>query len=141
MPTLDLPFFDRFHGRCADPSAAAPWPPRGRHRAAPRWLAALLAALLPVVGASAGGAPERGAVRPDPLDARASVPRVEYRSALAGYRPGGELKLGGWREANDNVARIGGWRAYAREAQAVEPPAAAASSAASDGGKGRSGQP
>ena len=37
-----------------------------------------------------------------------------------------------WKDANDNAARIGGWRAYAREAQA---PAAGASAPAAMGQK------
>ena len=39
-----------------------------------------------------------------------------YRSALEGYRPYTDEKTVNWKEANDATARIGGWRAYAREA-------------------------
>jgi hypothetical protein len=59
------------------------------------------------------------------------VPAVRYESAFVlPMRPAHPPPIG-WREANDNVARIGGWRAYAREAQQPEParppaPAAAA---------------
>lgn len=45
----------------------------------------------------------------------ASVPA--FRSALEDYQPFSDEKLVPWREANDNVGRIGGWRVYAREAQ------------------------
>ncbi|MFC5500166.1 hypothetical protein ACFPOE_21670 [Caenimonas terrae] len=38
-------------------------------------------------------------------------------AALEGYRSFDEPKPIPWREANDTVGRIGGWRAYAREAQ------------------------
>lgn len=64
--------------------------------------------------------------RPDPLDAGAAVPAATYRSALAGYRSAASTPATalGWKQANDEVARIGGWRAYAREAAASEPPAA-----------------
>lgn len=58
--------------------------------------------------------------RPNPLDAKASVPALNYRSAFAGYRGFSDDKLLSWREANEAVARIGGWRAYAREAQQSE---------------------
>lgn len=40
-----------------------------------------------------------------------------FRSALEGYQPFSDEKVLPWREANDNVGRIGGWRVYAREAQ------------------------
>jgi hypothetical protein len=60
---------------------------------------------------------------PDPLDPKAEVPAQRYESSLAGYRRSGEAKPIGWREANDTVNRIGGWRAYAREAQQPDPAA------------------
>ena len=58
--------------------------------------------------------------RPDPLDAKADVPALSYRSSIAQYRAFGDDKPLSWREANDAVARIGGWRVYAREAQQPE---------------------
>ena len=61
------------------------------------------------------------AVRSDPLDANASVPPLRYESSFAQYRRLSDEKLISWREANDTVARIGGWRVYAREAQQTEP--------------------
>lgn len=64
--------------------------------------------------------------KPDPLDPQAAVPARVHRSALAGYRPHIAAPTD-WRQANDAVERMGGWRAYAREAAA--PPAAPASSA------------
>jgi hypothetical protein len=66
--------------------------------------------------------PSRG---PDPLDPRAAVPSSIYRSALSGFRGTRETPLENWKEANDKVARIGGWRVYTREAQEPEPPPAA----------------
>lgn len=39
-----------------------------------------------------------------------------YQSALDGYQPFADEKLAPWKESNDNVGRIGGWRAYAKEA-------------------------
>jgi hypothetical protein len=59
----------------------------------------------------------------------AAVPA--YRSALEGYRPFSDEKLAPWKESNDNVGRIGGWRVYAKEAQgAASGPAPAARPAA-----------
>jgi hypothetical protein len=67
----------------------------------------------------------------DPLDARAPVPAASYRSAFAGYRGAASTPASAipWRAANDEVARIGGWRAYAREAAASGPAAAASTPA------------
>ncbi len=62
--------------------------------------------------------------RPDPLDPKAQVPSVRYESSFAQFRRIGDDKPLAWREANDAVARIGGWRVYAREAQLPDPAAA-----------------
>ncbi len=63
--------------------------------------------------------------KPDPLDAKATVPPLVYESSFKEYRRFSEEKSLSWREANDNVARIGGWRAYARESQSPDAPPAA----------------
>lgn len=87
--------------------------------------ASLLLLALPSAGAAAdtSAAPGRPA-RPDPVDAHADVPPVAYRSAFSGYQPLADGKVG-WKEANDEVGRIGGWRTYAREANAPEPSSSA----------------
>lgn len=77
------------------------------------WIAAALAAALSVGPATA----QTGAPRPDPLDADASVPVTTYKSAFGAYRAQTEPEVAPWRDSNDVAARIGGWRAYAREAQ------------------------
>jgi hypothetical protein len=59
--------------------------------------------------------------RPDPLDPKASVPTLRYESSFAQYRRLAEEKPVSWRDANDTVTRIGGWRVYAREAQQPDP--------------------
>lgn len=90
---------------------------------------ALLA--LAFVGIAAAAQPSRSA-RPDPLDAAASVPGAHHESAFKGYRRFGATSVVPWRDANDTVDRIGGWRSYAREAQAsATPPARAPAAAAS----------
>ena len=81
-------------------------------------LAAWLAAS-PLVHAQAD--PKAG--KPDPSDPLAVVPATTYASPLVRFRFAGEIKLGSWQEANATVTRIGGWRAYAREAQAPAAPA------------------
>ena len=50
----------------------------------------------------------------------ASIIVLEYDSVFKGYRSFEELPETGWREANDNVGRIGGWRSYARQVQAQQ---------------------
>lgn len=42
---------------------------------------------------------------------------TSFRSAFEGYRPFTEEKALSWKDANDTVGQIGGWRAYAREVQ------------------------
>lgn len=79
-------------------------------------LAAWLAAS-PLVHAQAD--PKAG--KPDPSDPMAVVPAATYSSPLARYRSAGETELGSWQEVNQTVTRIGGWRAYAREASQSEP--------------------
>jgi len=91
-----------------------------------RWL--MPAALLLAVGAAPAQTTPPG-TRPDPLDPQAQVPKGVYTSSFAAYRRLGEDKPLSWREANDTVTRIGGWRVYTREAQQVEPVAAPASAA------------
>jgi hypothetical protein len=41
-------------------------------------------------------------------------------SAFDGYKPYTDEPLANWRAANDTTARIGGWRAYARQAQGMD---------------------
>lgn len=69
----------------------------------------------------AGPAAQSG--RPDPLEAlnpQAAVPASTYLSSFAQYRTLGSQELISWRQANENVARIGGWRVYLRQSQQPE---------------------
>jgi hypothetical protein len=60
--------------------------------------------------------------RADPLDAQAATAPPVYRSAFTGYKKlAAQSPPLAWREANDEALRIGGWRAYAREAAASAP--------------------
>jgi len=50
-------------------------------------------------------------------DPGSDVPRLsvpEYRSPLSAYQPFEDAD-GDWKEANDRVGEIGGWRVYSRE--------------------------
>jgi hypothetical protein len=57
----------------------------------------------------------------DPLDAKAAVPLLVHRSSLSSYRSAHDVRVGSWREANDTVTRIGGWRVYTRETESPVP--------------------
>jgi hypothetical protein len=63
------------------------------------------------------------AMPPDPLDAAAPAPALSYQSPLEHYQGWREQPIASWREANELVGRIGGWRTYAQEPYS-EPPAA-----------------
>lgn len=67
--------------------------------------------------------------------ARNEVASVPFRSISEDYEPYSDQKLTPWREANDNVGRIGGWREYAREAR--QPASANPSGAAAAGAPAR----
>jgi hypothetical protein len=84
-----------------------------------RSLAALLAAATLPLAVVAEPAPR---ARPDPADPTAAVPSATYASSLARYRRHAEQPVRSWRDANETVNRIGGWRAYAREAASPQPP-------------------
>lgn len=89
----------------------------------PCWLASLsLPLLLLATQAQAQTpAPPPPPPRQDPLDPKVQVPALRYESAFAQFRRAGDNPPLSWREANDAVARIGGWRVYAREAQQPDP--------------------
>ena len=79
-----------------------------------------------------GSAHAQGATRTakaDPLNAQALVPALVHTSAFAAYRRYADATPIAWKEANDTVTRIGGWRAYAREAADSAAPAAPAPAA------------
>ncbi len=73
----------------------------------------------------------------DPADARAAVPALVWRSSFTRLDGIGLPPALAWKEANDQVQRIGGWRTYAREANEPDvpaaKPAATAATAASGG--------
>ena len=115
-----------------------PFPPNRRCSPRPLFLVSASAALLtlllgpaqPVFAQPTPAQPASAPGRADPLDAQAVVPTVRFNSAFAPYRRMGETPVGSWREANDTVTQIGGWRAYAREANTPPAPAANAASGA-----------
>ena len=65
--------------------------------------------------AAAAASPSNPATLASPA-ATAQTMLPAYRSALEGYQRYTDEKMVDWKEANDATARIGGWRAYAKEA-------------------------
>lgn len=74
----------------------------------------LLAAL------AAGTASAQTGARPDPADPQARAPAPVYRSAFEGFRRIEDGRRLGWREANEEAARIGGHIGILRERMARE---------------------
>lgn len=59
------------------------------------------------------------AAPPAPLPAAPPTPQpLAFQSAFQGYQRYTDDKIVDWKAANDTTARIGGWRAYAKEASA-----------------------
>lgn len=87
--------------------------------AALRPLALSLALLAPAPMLWAQTSPAKG----DPADPQAQVPELRYVGALSRYRTLQEAPMASWQQANDKANQAGGWRAYAREKPAEEPPA------------------
>lgn len=78
----------------------------------------------------------------DPANADAPVASLTYRSSFTDYRPLPDEPVAAWKSSNDQAAKIGGWRVYAREARQPNTPAAVpASAAAKDHTGHHGGQP
>ena len=82
------------------------------------------AALGAMLGSAASAQPT--AVTPTSASSEKSV---ASSSVFDGYQPFTDEPLGNWKAANDNVAQIGGWREYAKQAQQPDNMPAAAGKA------------
>lgn len=87
------------------------------------WPAIMLMSMVPAVVVAA-----------DPADAAAPVADQEYHSPLADYQRWEYQPPGDWRAANDKVAEIGGWQAYATEVWEASQQAEPESEAPADAG-------
>ncbi len=109
------------------------WPGRAACQAALAVFAMSAAAAgaqpAPAPAAAASAAPGGRPATPGPIPAFPAEP-----AAFREYRPFADAPPADWRGANDTVGRIGGWRAYAREAQAPVDPKPNDSGAAHHGG-------
>ena len=99
-------------------------PPRAAALAVP----AVLAAALWATGALAQPLPSPNLTSAPPLSDAAPN---SFKSATVGYQPYTDEAITDWKAANDTVAQIGGWRAYAKEAAAAPEAATPASKPAS----------
>ena len=92
----------------------------------------LPAAAVFIAGAAAAQSP---AAQPGAAPSPAPAASLSWRAPLVGYQPFSDEALVPWKEANDTVGRIGGWREYARQSQPAggSAPAPAAAPAAATG--------
>ncbi len=94
-----------------------------------RWLLASLAALhlnsLSLAQDKPAASPTATVTAPTttpakPMAAATKQPpkqALNHKSSFDNYRPYSDEKAANWKAANDEVGRIGGWRAYLKEAQ------------------------
>ena len=75
--------------------------------------------LAPLALFSVAAAAQVPAVSPPPSGAPARPATLQYQSPLSNYRKFDDQAVLSWREANDRVGQIGGWRVYAKEAAAA----------------------
>lgn len=61
------------------------------------------------------------------VNASAQISSPHFRSAFEAYRAFAPEPLLPWKETNDTVGKIGGWRAYAKEASGPLPSGVAGS--------------
>jgi len=87
-----------------------------------------------LAAAAAGNAAAQGVQRPDPSDPSAGTPPVQYRSAFEGYRPYAEVAPGRWREANEEMQRLGGPLGHVPRPPAAGKPAPKPAAHAGHGG-------
>ena len=93
-------------------------------------------ALIGLAAALAPAAAPAGSTPPAPQERAIAA---QAPSAFDGYRRFADSPPRDWREANDTVGRIGGWRAYAREAQGAADGPAPAGHGGHNGHNGHSG--
>lgn len=89
----------------------------------PAWPALLVA---PVLSLWITVANAQAPAPPAPAATATEAAPAKFRSAFEGYQPYTDEKTVNWKEANDSVGRIGGWREYAKEAREPSAPDAAA---------------
>jgi hypothetical protein len=72
-----------------------------------------------------GSAAAENPARPDPADPKAGAPLRPYESAFKGYRPYVDPEVARWRDANEEMGRLGGHLGHVpRESGAIIKPGA-----------------
>lgn len=84
-----------------------------------RALAASIAAVASAAALAQAGQSQSSVVSGPSLNS-ADAPALTYRSVFEGYQPFADEKIIGWKQANETVREIGGWRAYAKESRQTE---------------------
>ncbi|GAB3758831.1 hypothetical protein GCM10028796_05090 [Ramlibacter monticola] len=79
-----------------------------------RYFQLLPLAALSLAAAAAAQSPPAAVTGGEP---QLPVAPMSYSAPLSGYQPFSDEQVQSWRDANDMVGRIGGWREYARESQ------------------------
>ena len=72
--------------------------------------------IVALLGLAASSVYAQTAINTNTASAGAPAVPSAFSSVFDSYQPYTEEKTGNWKQANDNTARIGGWRAYAKEA-------------------------
>lgn len=72
--------------------------------------------------AAASAANAQNAARPDPADPRAATKSRPYESAFKDYRPYREAEVARWREANEEMGRLGGHQGHLPQAAGTAKP-------------------
>jgi hypothetical protein len=94
---------------------------------APRRLASYAIPVLSAAALWATVAIAQPTPKPTPNLTPPAAPRTSaaapttFKSSLEGYKPYTDEEIVNWKAANDTVAQIGGWRAYAKEAAQTSP--------------------
>jgi hypothetical protein len=97
-----------------------------------RWVQSIVPAALLLALTLAQAQTPTNAKKPqqvDPANADAPVAALTYRSSFTHYRPLLDEPVAAWRSSNDQIAKISGWRVYAKEARQPDAPAAVPASA------------
>ena len=83
----------------------------------------------------AGSASAQNSARPDPADPKLAVPSRPYESAFKDYRPHVDPEVSRWREANEEMGRLGGHVGHVpKSSDAAAKPAAKAPAQRDHGG-------
>jgi hypothetical protein len=93
-------------------------------------LRTLLPLIVSLVGGTAAAQTAAESITPLPT-------QLQYTSPLGAYQAYADEPIQSWREANDRVGRLGGWRTYAKDTSTDEPVKAEPAAAPHAGHQGK----